>query len=33
MNGSNVNEGYELWVEMHKEWTKGIYYKKKKKVF
>lgn len=23
MNGSNSNEGYELWVKRHKEWTKG----------
>ncbi|OUM59996.1 hypothetical protein PIROE2DRAFT_14333 [Piromyces sp. E2] len=23
MNGSIVNEGYELWVEKRKDWTKG----------
>jgi len=26
MNGSNSNEGYELWVKRHKEWTKGNKY-------
>ncbi|ORX81771.1 hypothetical protein BCR32DRAFT_293066 [Anaeromyces robustus] len=23
MNGSNINEGYDLWIKQHKEWTEG----------
>jgi len=23
MNGTNINEGYDLWVKQRKEWVEG----------